>query len=92
MAVNKVELADGTSLIDITDSTATAEDVVSGKVFYAANGARTIGTASIPSPATETPLEDGTAAVGTSLKYAREDHVHPMLKFTVNNGTLTLSF
>ena len=29
------------------------------------------------SPATDTPLMDGTAAVGTSLKYAREDHVHP---------------
>ena len=28
-------------------------------------------------PATATPLVDGTAAVGTSLKYAREDHVHP---------------
>lgn len=28
-------------------------------------------------PATETPAMDGTAAVGTSEKYAREDHVHP---------------
>ena len=28
-------------------------------------------------PATATPLQDGTAAVGTSVKYAREDHVHP---------------
>ena len=28
-------------------------------------------------PATETPLMDGTAAVGTSEKYAREDHIHP---------------
>lgn len=27
--------------------------------------------------ATETPLMDGTAAVGTSVKYAREDHRHP---------------
>jgi hypothetical protein len=27
--------------------------------------------------ATENPLMDGTAAVGTSAKYAREDHVHP---------------
>lgn len=29
------------------------------------------------SPATSSPLMDGTAAVGTSDKYAREDHVHP---------------
>jgi hypothetical protein len=28
-------------------------------------------------PATENPLVDGAAAVGTSEKYAREDHVHP---------------
>ena len=28
-------------------------------------------------PATVAPLMDGTAAVGTSTKYAREDHVHP---------------
>lgn len=29
-------------------------------------------------PASALPLVDGTAAVGTSLKYAREDHVHPL--------------
>lgn len=28
-------------------------------------------------PASESPKMDGTAAVGTSAKYAREDHVHP---------------
>ncbi len=28
-------------------------------------------------PASAAPLMDGTAAVGTSAKYAREDHVHP---------------
>lgn len=42
------------------------------------------GTAWVPweadttiSPATANPLMDGTAAVGTSAKYAREDHKHP---------------
>lgn len=29
-------------------------------------------------PATATPIVDGTAAVGSSAKYAREDHVHPI--------------
>ena len=29
------------------------------------------------SPATAAPLANGTAAVGTSAKYAREDHIHP---------------
>ena len=33
--------------------------------------------ASSVSPATATPSMDGTAAVGSSAKYAREDHVHP---------------
>ena len=33
---------------------------------------------SIPSAATATPLVDGTAAVGSSAKYAREDHRHPV--------------
>lgn len=28
-------------------------------------------------PASESPKMDGTAAVGTSVKYAREDHIHP---------------
>ena len=31
----------------------------------------------IPSAATSTPLMDGTGAVGSSAKYAKEDHVHP---------------
>lgn len=35
------------------------------------------GGGTAPSPATSNPIMDGTAAVGTSDKYAREDHVHP---------------
>ena len=31
----------------------------------------------IPAQATATPLMDGSAVVGSSIKYAREDHVHP---------------
>lgn len=31
----------------------------------------------IPDPATTAPVMDGTAAVGSSTKYAKEDHVHP---------------
>lgn len=42
--VNKVNLADGSVLIDITDTTATAADVISGKTFYLANGERAVGT------------------------------------------------
>lgn len=45
MANNKVQLADGTVLIDLTDTTATAADVGAGKFFYTAGGIRTEGTA-----------------------------------------------
>lgn len=34
-------------------------------------------TTVFPEPATANPIMDSTAAVGTSTKYAREDHVHP---------------
>lgn len=34
-------------------------------------------TSSVPSAGTETPIVSSTAEVGTSTKYAREDHVHP---------------
>jgi hypothetical protein len=42
--VNKVVLADGTSLIDISDATATASDVAAGKYFYLATGEKAVGT------------------------------------------------
>ena len=46
MANNKVQLADGTVLIDITDTTAVASDVAAGKYFYSAAGVKTLGTGS----------------------------------------------
>ena len=45
MAISKVIL-NGTTQMDVTDTTATAADVAQGKVFYAASGERTVGTAS----------------------------------------------
>lgn len=42
--VNKVEKADGTVIMDISDSTATENDVLPGKTFYKANGQRSTGS------------------------------------------------
>ena len=45
---NKVEKADGTILMDISDTTATEEDVLNGKYFYKASGAKSQGSAVFP--------------------------------------------
>ena len=58
--------------ITATDSILNAFAKLQGQVNAKAN------TSSIPTAATATPKASGTAAVGTSTKYAREDHVHPL--------------
>ena len=44
--VNKVQKADGTTIIDITPTTAVASDVSQGKYFFTASGELTLGTLS----------------------------------------------
>lgn len=44
MENNKVQLKDGTVVMDITDTTATPEDVAAGAVFYKADGSRAVGS------------------------------------------------
>lgn len=41
--VNKVVQSNGTTIMDITDTTATASDVLAGKYFYLANGGKVAG-------------------------------------------------
>lgn len=65
MANNKVQLANGTVLIDLTDTTAEAPDVMAGKYFYNAAGVKIEGTASSSSWVEELGLSviDGTVNV-----------------------------
>lgn len=44
MANNHVQLSDGTTIIDIRDTTATEADVAEGKMFYKKSGERATGT------------------------------------------------
>lgn len=71
--VNKV-VYDNNTLIDITDTTATAEDVANGKTFYAADGSRTLGTFNMQVDQTFDPTSSNAisgvgvnSAVGTGL-------------------------
>ena len=64
-----------TAAIDVdTALSTTSENPVQNKVI----------TNALPVAATTAPIVDGTAAVGTSTKYAREDHVHPKATYTAS--------
>ena len=97
MAINKVEYG-GNTLIDITDTTATESDVVSGKTFYAANGTRQTGSY------TETdPIFSASAASGitssditnwnnkSTFSGDYDDLTNKPTIPTVNNGKLQFS-
>ena len=45
MGINKVQYGN-TVLIDLTDTTAVASDVLAGKYFYGKDGVKTLGTGS----------------------------------------------
>lgn len=76
------------SAMDLSKSDVELENVDNVKQYSASNpppypvtsvnGNTGAVTVSVPSAATASPEMDGTAAVGTSTKYAKEDHVHPV--------------
>lgn len=84
MAINKIVYGEDT-LMDLTDTTATSEDVAEGKYFYSASGVRTLGTA--PAPVTDVTVDgtsvvtSGVAAVDLTGK-ANTSHTHTVSDVT----------
>ena len=95
MANNKVQLADGTTLIDLTSDTVTPQTMLAGATAHAANGEQITGVVNLANAGTATPLPDGrNASVGSSNDYAREDHRHPIadgVMFVVSDNPLISS-
>lgn len=70
MAINKVVFGTNT-LIDISDTTATAADVAYGKYFYTADGVRTMGTAEGTDP---TPSETWEVIFDDTISWYPDDN------------------
>ena len=87
MANNKVQLADGTTLIDLTSDTVTPQTMLAGTTAHAASGEQITGVVNLANAGTATPLADGKATVGSSNNYAREDHAHPLAEMPFQTGT-----
>ena len=81
-------------IVEVANFAALPNPGETGKIYitldtnltYRWSGSAYVEVSSGPSPANTLPLANGTAAIGTSLLYARQDHVHPagQLGFSVS--------
>ena len=101
--VNKVQLADGTSLIDISDTTATADKILQGYTAYGADGSKLTGTASGGGSVTQDqdgfivlPTTGSGGGGSTGLEYESgtwtpsEDIAQPTINFTNSHDSKPL--
>ena len=91
--VNKVQLADGTQLIDLSADTVTAADVLNSKYFHLPTGERVQGTASGGGSAvvvtTETDPGGGTITHITAVDISNDtvDAAHLLYGYTAHNSS-----
>lgn len=84
MAINKV-IYGGTTLIDITDTTAQASDVLSTKYFYGRDGVKTQGTCTFNADTSDATAVAGDILSGSSA-YVNGNKITGTM---VNNGAVT---
>lgn len=85
--VNKVQTADGTTIIDISDTTAVAADVASGKYFYTAAGQKVQGTASGGSGTIT--INDVANTTGTTAEITNVTSAHHVIHLEFSDSTDT---
>lgn len=97
MAINKVDLIDGTVLVDMTDATASADKIVSGYTAYGADGAKITGNIASKSSSDVTvsgetvsiPAGYYTQAVSKSVTTVT--HPKPTVSINASTGLVTAS-
>lgn len=76
MANNKVQLADGTTLIDLTADTVTPQTLVAPATAHSSNGEQITGVVNLANASTVLPTDIRAASIGSATEYARADHSH----------------